>query len=80
MEPYKRFVERILNQGQQVLGELLRRSERGTNKRTFVVAIVAVFTILLPYALFVRPPQDFPAGALIEVPEGMSLSEIAELL
>ncbi|RJQ33932.1 endolytic transglycosylase MltG, partial [Candidatus Parcubacteria bacterium] len=80
MEPYKRFVERILNQGQHVLGQLLRRSEQGTNKRAYVVAIVVVFIILLPYTLFVRPPQDFPAGALIEVREGMSLSEIAELL
>ena len=80
MEPYKRFVERVLNQAQQAVGQLLRRSERGTNRRTLIVAVVVVFTILLPYALFVRPPQDFPAGALIEVPEGMPLSEIAELL
>ena len=79
MEPYKRFVERVLNQGQQVVGQFLRRSERGSNRRTLIVAVVVAFTILLPYALFVRPPQDFPAGALIEVREGMPLSEIAEL-
>src|SRR3989344_3211408 len=80
MEPYKRFVERVRNQAQQAVAQLLRRSERATNRRTLIVAVVVVFTILLPYALFVRPPQDFPAGALIEVPEGMPLSEIAELL
>src|SRR3989344_8315270 len=81
VEPiYKRYLERVLNQGHELLHELLKRSERDVNRRTLIIVVAFAGLILFPYVLFVRPPHDFPGGALIEVPEGMSLSEIAEVL
>ena len=81
VEPiYKRYLERVLNQGHELLQELLQRSERNVNRRALIIVAAFAGLILFPYVLFVRPPHDFPGGALIEVPEGMSLSEVAGLL
>jgi UPF0755 protein len=47
--------------------------------RTFFIALAIIFFIALGYFFFLMPPSNFPSGAVVTVPEGSSLAEIASL-
>src|SRR3989344_168225 len=50
------------------------------NRRTIIVAIVAGALLGALYIVAIRPPSNFPTGELVTIPEGESLSGIAETL
>ena len=80
MDPFKLFLERAFERGNQMLQELNQRSRTNVNRHS--VVILSVFSALLffSYMFLVRPPASFPTERLVEIPEGVALSEIAELL
>lgn len=53
---------------------------RHTNRRTIVSAVIAGTLALLSYLFVVAPPENFPTGELVNIPEGATLSEASVLL
>ncbi len=51
-----------------------------TNRRTLIAAMVLGILICALYVFAIRPPANFPSGQLVTVPEGQSLSTIAQTL
>ena len=51
-----------------------------TNRRTIIAAMIAGVAIGAAYLFLIRPPQNFPVGQLVNVPEGQSVGEIAQTL
>ena len=51
-----------------------------TNRRTIIVAILAGVSLGALYLFAIRPPGDFPSGQLVTIPEGESLSQVAQTL
>src|SRR5438132_1298400 len=51
-----------------------------TNRRTIIAAMIAGVLIGAFYVFIVRPPDNFPAGELVTIPEGQNLSSIADTL
>ena len=68
---------------EKVHKEYLKHSERWrlrANRRTVIATIVLGLVIGALYLFVIRPPSDFPAGELVTIPEGQTLSEIAGTL
>lgn len=53
---------------------------KGANGRTVIILIVAGLCSTLVYQTYIRPPDDFPLGHLVTIPEGASLQEAAHSL
>ncbi len=49
-------------------------------KDSYVIVFAAAFAVLSGYALFITPPQMYPVGATVTVPQGASVREAGELL
>lgn len=79
MPDLKENVEGALDKMSEISETLTARSPH-VNRRTFIIVGVVTVLVALSYFLFVRAPSGFPAGKLVEVPEGLSLTEIADLL
>lgn len=80
IERLRQHIERVLNKGHELIQEFLVRSETNVNRRTFFIVSIGLVVLILMYVFFIRPPSDFPAGQLVEIPEGASLNEIATFL
>src|SRR3989344_3748261 len=80
MKSLKRLVEHTLDRAGAVFQAAAIRMEVGTDRRTSTILAALGGIALLTYMLFISAPSAFPRGELIEIPEGMPLSEIAELL
>ena len=77
MQTVKEVLERALDNGGHLLDRLSTHWRTNANRRTIIILSVIGGVLLFSYLLFVRPPSAFPKGELIEISEGMSLSEIA---
>ena len=51
-----------------------------TNRRTVVVVMIVGVLLGALYVFLIRPPDTFPTGNLVTIPEGESVSAIAETL
>lgn len=51
-----------------------------TNRRTIIGALIVGALFAAVYLFAIRPPDNFPAGELVTIPEGESLSAIANTL
>ncbi|KKW16856.1 MAG: hypothetical protein UY57_C0031G0004 [Candidatus Kaiserbacteria bacterium GW2011_GWB1_50_17] len=80
MKNFNNILKKALDKTHVVIEKFLSYSRENANQRTLIIVPVIVVVILIPYLVFIRPPSAFPAGELVEIPEGLSLSEIAELL
>ena len=80
MKNFDHILKEALNKTHTIVEQFLSYSRENANRRTLIIVPVVVICLLIPYLLFVRPPSVFPSGELVEIPEGLSLSEIAELL
>src|SRR3989344_2085576 len=79
MKNFDHILKEALNKTHTIVEQFLSYSRENANRRTLIIVPVVVICLLIPYLLFVRPPSVFPSGELVEIPEGLSLSEIAEL-
>lgn len=80
MLPVQQFLEKYLDKASMLLQEFLARSRAGANRRTILILCIFGGVIFFSYLFFLRAPNAFPLGRLVEIPEGMPLSEIATLL
>src|SRR3989344_6028470 len=80
MKNFDHILKEALNKTHTIVEQFLSYSRENANRRTLIIVPVVVICLLIPYLLFVRPPSVFPSGELVEIPEGLSLSEIPELL
>lgn len=60
--------------------DLLERSREHANRRTIMILICSGVLAISLYIYAVRPPDNFPVAELVSVPEGISLSETAQML
>jgi UPF0755 protein len=51
-----------------------------TNRRTIIAAMLLGVAIGATYVFLIKPPENFPTGELVSVPEGQTLSQIAQTL
>lgn len=54
--------------------------DKHANRRTVVIAILALGFVGALYQFAIRPPADFPAGNLVTVSKGASLAQVASEL
>ena len=69
-----------MEKGHRIVQEFLHRSETNVNRRTLAIVSIFLGVAIFSYVFFIRPPSAFPAGELVEIPEGASLSLIATQL
>jgi UPF0755 protein len=48
--------------------------------RLSVTLVVLTATLLFAYSVFLKPPLAFPTGAVVTIPEGVSIREVASIL
>lgn len=53
---------------------------RGANMRTVLAAFIIGFISLATYTQWILPPEDFPLGTLVEIPQGETLETLSQLL
>ena len=58
----------------------LERSSRGANRRTLVIVCALGLIVLVSYLFVIQPPDQFPVGDLVSIPEGTSLHDAAQIL
>ena len=75
MESFLRWLERVFARGGEIEGSLSEHWRRHTNRRTIIIALVAGACAAYLYINIIQPPDTFPTGTLVSIPEGASLSE-----
>lgn len=78
MSKLQQYLEHLFDRGSQKLAELSEHWKQHTNRRTILISIFAGALATVLYLTAIEPPENFPLGTLIAVPEGASLSETAE--
>ncbi|MBI4088230.1 endolytic transglycosylase MltG [Candidatus Kaiserbacteria bacterium] len=71
---------RLLDAGQSTLKDMSVRWREHTNRRTLIALILSGVLAITLYVFVIQPPDNFPVGELVSVPEGTSLSETAKVL
>lgn len=77
MESFQEKLERLFDRGSDKLTELSEHWREHANRRTILTAIFAGVLTTVLYISVIEPPDNFPVGKLITIPEGASLSETA---
>ncbi|MDZ4227257.1 MAG: endolytic transglycosylase MltG [Patescibacteria group bacterium] len=80
MASLERFLEQVFDTGHRALDYLALRWEAHTNRRSIIIISSVGLLVIGLYLFAVRPPDGFPIGDLVSVPEGASLSEVANIL
>lgn len=75
MQSLQQFVERIFDRGNAILEHLSAHWREHGNRRTIFVLIVGGSIALVLYLFVIQPPENFPIGTLVTIPEGTSFSE-----
>lgn len=75
-----RKIQRLFDAAHRREGEWSERWSLHANRRTTVVMVVAGIAAALLYTQAIAPPDSFPAGALVSVPEGETVPEVAQTL
>lgn len=75
-----RSLEEIFQIGRAIMRDMSETWRVHSNRRTLIAIIAVGFFSISLYILAIRPPETFPVGELVSVPEGTSLSETARIL
>ena len=73
-------VERAFERAEDVQDSLSKRWRKHVNRRSLWTVLLLFSLATFGYVFVVQPPDSFPSGELISVPEGQSLREIAHTL
>lgn len=73
-------LEHFFDRVRAVRDGLLDRWDVHTNLRTVVIMLVAGAVAGHAYLAYIRPPESFPVGALVTIPEGSTLAQAAQAL
>ncbi len=79
-EEFAQWLERVFEATHRRLVELSEHWKQHTNRRTIVVLILGGCAIAYAYIYWIQPPDTFPTDQLVTVPNGATVSEIAEVL
>jgi UPF0755 protein len=74
------FVERLLDMIEADAALFSQRWQMHTNRRSLIAIVVGGLLITALYIFAVEPPDSFPVGDLVSVPQGTSLSATAQIL
>ena len=80
MDTFSRLFEKYYEYVHTRTRELLEHWRVHTNRRTIIVTIVIGTVALFGYLFGIRPPDTFPLNKLVEIPKGLTESEIAQTL
>src|SRR3989344_5433231 len=75
MHPLQRSLERAFAMYERMQEELSAEWRENANRRTTLILVVAGAVATLLYLSVVRPPDDFPLGELVTIPQGASLQD-----
>lgn len=76
----EKFLERAFALYERTLNALSVRWRQHANRRTVIVLLVAGAVAGALYTAVIRPPEEFPIGTLVTIPEGATLSDAAQIL
>lgn len=74
------FLRRFFAWSDQLQTDAANRWRPNANRRTIVIILTVGAVAALSYLAVIRPPENFPVGALVNIPEGATLSEVSQLL
>lgn len=80
MDRFEKLLKKFFDVSDKLQARLSERWRVHTNRRTIIAIVVVGVAMLLAYSLLIRPPARFPVNTLVLVPEGASLTQIADLL
>ena len=80
MDPIERLLETFFEGSDKLQRRLSDDWREHTNRRTLVATVVAGAVAALAYLFVIQPPQHFPTGQLVTVPEGASLDSVSQTL
>ncbi|OGG71289.1 hypothetical protein A3F27_02115 [Candidatus Kaiserbacteria bacterium RIFCSPHIGHO2_12_FULL_53_13] len=80
MHPLQRSLERAFAMYERMQEELSAEWRENANRRTTLILVVAGAVATLLYLSVVRPPDDFPLGELVTIPQGASLQDTSVIL
>jgi UPF0755 protein len=80
MPPLDSYPQRFIAATQKLQDRMSTRWREHTNRRTSIILSVLALIMAGTYYFFVQPPREFPIGALVEVKDGQSVSELAQSL
>jgi len=76
----ERFLERLLNAGEKEIAAFSERWREHANRRTLITVVVSGVVVIALYVFAIQPPEEFPVGELVSIPEGTSLSKTGDTL
>ncbi|MDO8521898.1 MAG: endolytic transglycosylase MltG [bacterium] len=80
MTPIEQFIERAFTAYERALQKLSLRWREHANRRTIIALVVGGFIVTFLYLYVVRPPDNFPLGALVTIEEGASVKDVGIVL
>jgi UPF0755 protein len=80
MEPLQTWLERFFASLDHLQAALSERWRAHTNRRTIIILLAAGALALYAWLAVIQPPENFPIDQLVSVPQGESLSQIAQTL
>ncbi len=80
MEPPEQKLEELFDKGHGLIGRLGERWDLHANRRTVIILLLLGALATFLYVEVIQPPEAFPLNALVAVPTGQSLAEVAQTL
>jgi len=78
MASWKKQLERFFNASDDLQDDFSHRWQHNANRRTIVILIATGVIAALMYLFVIQPPENFPTGELVNVPDGETLSQVAD--
>ena len=80
MASFAQWLEETMLAREKALDVLSRHWDAGVNRRTMIILIAFGVLALSLWLSVLQPPSQFPVGKLVSVPQGGTLSEVADIL
>ena len=73
-------LQKLFDTGHRLLTDLSQRWRLHANRRTVMILLIAGIVSAYAYVYAIQPPDAFPVGTLVSVPQGESLKDVAVTL
>ncbi len=80
MDNLEKLLKKFFDVSDKLQAHLSERWRVHANRRTSIAIAVVGLSTILAFAFLIRPPANFPVNTLVSVPEGASLTQIADIL
>lgn len=80
MDAFIKWLQKFFDTSDQLQSDLSARWRPHANRRTILTVILAGCIATFAYIALIQPPNKFPVGELVSVPEGSTLKQTAAIL